>query len=65
MNILQDIKRAIIKLKSDTASVRTELKFRKLMNALKSGFDPSQPRDDLGRWSDSASDLSPSGLSNQ
>jgi hypothetical protein len=65
MNVLQDIERSIIKLKSETLSIRTELKFRKLLDAIKGGFDPSQPRDDLGRWSDGADNLSPSGFADQ
>ncbi len=50
MDALQDIKRKIIGLKNETIATRADLKFRKLMRAFKSDFDPDQPRDEQGQW---------------
>lgn len=48
-----DEERALIaELKFQLASVVWDLKFRRLMRALKANFNPAQPRDELGRWTD-------------
>jgi hypothetical protein len=36
----------------DLSVVKAEIKFRKLMRMLDAKFDPDQPRDELGRWTD-------------
>lgn len=56
MKSLQDIRRKIIDLKCETAATRTDLKFRKMMHAFKSGFDPDQPRDEQGQWTNAGPD---------
>jgi hypothetical protein len=52
MDTLRDIERTIGRLKSEAIATRAELKFRKLMHALKAGFDSGQLRDEYGRWTD-------------
>ena len=37
--------------------IRSELKFRKLMVALKEGFNPDQPRADDGKWTSDGGSL--------
>ena len=43
---------ALLKLKSELAGIRAELKFRRFLRAFKAGFNPDQPRDDLGQWTE-------------
>lgn len=45
-------KRRLAELRRELTVIRYELKFRRLMRALKAGFNPDQPRDELGRWTD-------------
>lgn len=52
MSGLKEILRQEIKLKCDVAAIRADLRFARLMAALKAGFNPEQVRDELGRWSD-------------
>ncbi|MES2751982.1 MAG: hypothetical protein V4661_11480 [Pseudomonadota bacterium] len=58
MNVLQDIERKIIELKDEVNSIRSDLKFRKLAHAIKQEFNPDQPRDERGRWTETGSDAS-------
>lgn len=39
-------------LKFQLSSIAVELKFHRLMRALKANFNPAQPRDERGRWTD-------------
>jgi len=65
MNILQDIERKIVRLKDEMSIVRADLKFRKLKHAIKAGFNANQPRDDHGRWSNGAGDMSAGAFADQ
>ena len=47
---LSDIRRSLANVRYQVASVRAEPKFRKLMLALKAGFNRDRPRDERGRW---------------
>lgn len=49
---LDEIDEALVRLKHDLIGLKVELKFRKLARSLKAGFDPDQPRDEFGMWSD-------------
>lgn len=42
----------LAELKFQLVSVLWELKFRRLVRALKANFNPAQPRDEHGRWTD-------------
>jgi hypothetical protein len=55
MNQLQDYKRRLPDVSYEIATIRAELKFRKFMRAVKAAFNPDQPRDEDGRWTDSGS----------
>lgn len=50
MSTFAEMKQAFLDLRYEVATVRAELKFRKLMWALKAGFNEDQPRDERGRW---------------
>jgi hypothetical protein len=52
MNAITVMKRQLEDLRYDLSVVNVELKFRKLMRMLDAKFDPDQPRDELGRWTD-------------
>lgn len=52
MSLLRTLERNVLNLKVEASHAAAEVKFRKLMHAIKAGFDPSQPRDESGRWSD-------------
>jgi hypothetical protein len=41
--------------RTELAILRAEFKFRRFLRALKANFNPSQPRDDRGRWADAGS----------
>jgi hypothetical protein len=53
MNELRDYRRTLPDVSYEIATIRAELKFRKFMRALKAAFNPEQPRDEDGRWTDS------------
>jgi hypothetical protein len=55
MNELQEYRRTLPDVSYEIATIRAELKFRKFMRALKAAFNPDQPRDQDGRWTDSGS----------
>lgn len=40
------------RLKGEVAALQAELRFRRFLRDLKAGFNPDQPRDDHGRWTD-------------
>lgn len=51
MDTLLELKRNLVLMKSELATIRCELKFRRFMRALaKANFNEHQPRDELGRW---------------
>lgn len=52
--------RALIDLHYELASLRANIIFARLLRALRVKFDPNQPRDERGRWTDgaAANDLS-------
>jgi hypothetical protein len=49
---LDDIGASLARLKYQLMGVKFELKLRKRVISTKDGFDPEQPRDEIGRWSD-------------
>eukprot|EP01035_Chromulina_nebulosa_P012850 gene12850-17125_t len=49
---LDEIGDELARLKYQLMGIKVELKLRRLSFALKAGFDPDQPRDDHGRWTD-------------
>ncbi|HEV7411352.1 MAG TPA: hypothetical protein VGO01_22945 [Bradyrhizobium sp.] len=55
MNELRDYRRTLPDVSYEIATIRAELKFRKFMRALKAAFNPDQPRDEDGRWTDRGS----------
>lgn len=50
MMVLNKERVLLVELKFQLASIAVELKFRRLMRALKANFNPAQPRDERGRW---------------
>lgn len=52
MQTLAEIRTELLRLKWHVAATRFQLAMRKHTLALKAGFDPDQPRDELGRWTD-------------
>jgi hypothetical protein len=50
MNEIDEIKQRFADIRYEVSVVRYELKFRKLMSAIKAGFNRLQPRDERGRW---------------
>ncbi len=55
MDTLLQIRRNLLDLKCELNNIRVELKSRKwLRAAIKAGFTPDQPRDEQGRWTNSA-----------
>jgi hypothetical protein len=50
MSEIREIRRALDDIKYEVIVVRAELAFRKLMRAVKAGFNEEQPRDERGRW---------------
>ncbi len=50
MDTLIKLRRHIIQAKHEIASIKAEIAFRRLMLAIKAGFNPDQPRDELGQW---------------
>jgi len=49
---LDDISDTLARLKYQLLGIKFELKLRKRSMSTKDGFDPDQPRDDLGKWTD-------------
>ena len=49
LKVLRD---GLARLRSDLLGVKVQLKLRKWIVSVKDGFDPDQPRDELGMWSD-------------
>lgn len=52
MQSLADIRTEILRLKWHVAATRFQLALRRHALALKAGFNPEQPRDELGQWVD-------------
>ena len=50
MNEIREIRRGPDEIGYELSVVRYELAFRKLIQALKAGFNEEQPRDQRGRW---------------
>jgi hypothetical protein len=51
-NEVEEIGDELARLKYRLMGIKVELKLRRLNCCVKDGFDPDQPRDDLGRWTD-------------
>jgi hypothetical protein len=52
MNAIETMRRQLRHISYELSVVNAEMKFRKLMRMLDAKFDPDQPRDELGRWTD-------------
>jgi hypothetical protein len=52
MQSLDAVRSEMLRLKWHVAAMRFQLAMRKHALALKAGFDPDQPRDELGQWTD-------------
>lgn len=52
MTGLNDERALLAELKFQLVSVVWELKFRRLVRTIKANFNPAQPRDERGRWTD-------------
>jgi hypothetical protein len=52
MHALAEIRSELLRLKWHVAAMRFQLAMRKHAIELKAGFDPDQPRDELGQWTD-------------
>jgi hypothetical protein len=50
VNEIDEIKQGLADIRYEVSVIRFELKFRKLMRAIKAGFNRLQPRDERGRW---------------
>jgi hypothetical protein len=50
MDALWDIKSKLDDLRNELMAVHRDRLFQKFMRALAAKFDPSQPRDEIGRW---------------
>ncbi len=50
MDGVREIRRSLDDIKYEASVVRYVLAFRKLMRAVKAGFNEEQPRDERGRW---------------
>ncbi|MBX9710809.1 MAG: hypothetical protein K2X60_07230 [Xanthobacteraceae bacterium] len=55
MTELSEFRTTLAQVKYESASLKAELKFRKLLRAFKANFDPAQPRDEYGKWTDGSS----------
>ena len=53
MIVIRPIRQQLQQIGYELSVVKAELKFRKMMRGLNAKFDPDQPRDEIGRWSDS------------
>jgi hypothetical protein len=52
MHGLDGVRSELLRLKWHVAAMRFQIAMRKHAIALKAGFDPEQPRDELGQWTD-------------
>jgi hypothetical protein len=52
MHALDEVRSELLRLKCDVAALRFRLAMRRYAIALKAGFNPDQPRDELGQWTD-------------
>ncbi len=52
MHALDGLRSELLRLKWHVAALRFQLALRKHAMALKAGFNPDQPRDELGQWTD-------------
>lgn len=50
-----EIRANLDRLHGECLALKSELKFRAFMPALKANFDPNQPRDEEGQWTDGSS----------
>jgi hypothetical protein len=48
MNEIDEVKQGLADIRYEVSLLRFELKFRKLMSAIKAGFNRLQPRDEEG-----------------
>lgn len=58
---LEEIDETLTRLKHELTGLKVELKFRKLARSVKAGFDPDQPRDEFGMWTDAGSESATTG----
>src|SRR3954465_4354699 len=56
LTLLRD---GLARLKSDLLGVKLQLKLRRWIVSVKDGFDPDQPRDEFGMWSDGGGSTDP------
>ena len=56
MNGLDECRRTLSQMRYEVSAIRAELKFRRLIRAIRAGFNPDQPRDDDGRWTATGAD---------
>ncbi|MES2602142.1 MAG: hypothetical protein V4602_15170 [Pseudomonadota bacterium] len=52
MTISTDIRNSLFELKCGIANVAAELKFQRFVRAMRIKFDPDQPLDEAGKWTD-------------
>jgi len=52
MHAIDVVRSELLRLKWHVAAMRFQIAMRKHAIALKAGFDPDQPRDELGQWTD-------------
>ncbi|HEY8333650.1 MAG TPA: hypothetical protein VIQ05_07625 [Tardiphaga sp.] len=51
MDTLLEIKFSLLEMSKELSKIKQELKLRRLLRAsIKAGFDPNEPRDELGKW---------------
>jgi hypothetical protein len=63
MNALDGVQSELLRLKWYVAAMRFVIALRKHAMALKAGFDPDQPRDELGQWTDAGGEEEDGGAS--
>jgi len=56
---IKDLARVTDDLRSDLLALKYEIAARKLLRAFKAGFNPEEPRDELGRWTDEGGRAAP------
>jgi hypothetical protein len=52
MHALDGVRSELLRLKCDVTALRFQRAMRRYAMALKAGFNPDQPRDEMGRWTD-------------
>lgn len=57
MLMFLDVMSECLKLKQEATALNSDIKFRKFMRAYRAKFDPDQPRDARGRWTNDGSRL--------